>query len=263
MTVVIDTAEPTSARLTQLKANGLMTIIRYINPLGQAGPKTVKIPEARAIAAAGLRLALVCEGWGDAEGHGGIDRPSGDRDGERCRNYAITVGAPVGAGIYFAVDTDESASRIASLVLPYFQEVKKDLDGHFRVGVYGSGAVCAAVQDAGLAELTWLAQSTGWTGYRSYRDSNRWNLLQQMPMTIAGLDTDPDLINPSRPDIGDFVPFAPGDTTPTVVYDERWLQKALNTLGANPQLNVDGRIGTFTMNAITKQIRKDLGETVS
>lgn len=259
MSLVIDAAVVTTAKLATLKAGGIMTVIRYINPLSLSSSKTVKVAEAQAIAAAGMRLALVCEGWGDAEGHGGIDRPSGDRDGEKCRDYAKTVGAPIGAGIYFAVDTDESASRIRSLVLPYFEEVKKGLAGTYRVGVYGSGAVCDAVQAAGLTELTWLAQSTGWTNYRPYRDSNKWNLIQRMPLTIAGLDIDPDDINPSRADIGDFVPFDAASPTPVNPYGNRWLQNALNQLGADPQLNPDGTIGPLTMNAIVKQIRKDIG----
>ena len=78
----------------------------------------------------------------------------------------------------------------------------------YRVGVYGSGAVCQAVLDAGLAELAWLSCSSGWSGYKNFLASGRWNLRQYTPRLVAGLDADPNDANPQRGDIGDFVPGA-------------------------------------------------------
>lgn len=255
---VIDTNHDTTRKLAQLKAGGIMTIIRYINPLGTSGEKTVKPAEAKAIAEAGLRLGLVCEGWGGTQGRG-VDRASGDRDGERCRDYAKTIGAPAGACVYFAVDVDMTNAQITTLARPYFEEIKKDFEGSgFRVGVYGPGAVCDAMQKANLAELTWLSNAMGWNGSRAYRDSGRWNLLQHLPMTVAGLDTDPDDINPQRSDIGDFVPFGEPGPTPKIIYDNAWIQRALNVLKANPPLNPDGSIGPMTLNAIVNRLQKDL-----
>ena len=208
MTSILDTNVETTPHLTALKAAGIKSIIRYLSPINPSGEKCIKPAEAQAIAAAGLRLALVCEGWGDFA-HGAISAGAGERDGEWCARYAATVGAPDNAAVYFAVDADAGAAQIRKLVLPYFASIDaafKSLAPNLRCGVYGSGAVCEAVMAAQLADFPWLSCSLGWFGSRTYLASNKWVLRQHVPATIAGIDCDPDDANG---DFGDFVPFAP------------------------------------------------------
>lgn len=207
MTSIIDTNLDTTPHLSALKAAGVQTIIRYLSPINPAGVKCIKPKEARAIAQAGLRLALVCEGWGDFA-HGAISAGAGARDGAWCAKYAPAVGAPAGACIYFAVDTDANAGQINKLVLPYFNSVAAAFAAatpNYRCGVYGCGNVCAGVIESGLANLAWLSCSLGWNGSRAYLAANKWALRQHVPATIAGIDCDPDDANG---DIGDFRPFA-------------------------------------------------------
>ncbi len=221
MITIIDTNVDASAHLAALKTAGIRTIIRYLDPIGPRNPKCIKPAEAHAIAAAGLRLALVCEGWGDFA-HGGISAGAGERDGAWCARYAPTIGVPFarelqsgGAGanenaacIYFAVDVDANAAQIRKLVLPYFEAIDvafKQLAPKLRIGVYGSGAVCKAVIAAKLADLAWLSCSMGWEGSRDFFGSNTWALRQHLPQTIAGIDCDP---NEANGEFGDFVPFA-------------------------------------------------------
>lgn len=204
----IDTNHDVTGRLGRLEAAGIKSIGRYINPSNPSGEKTVKAPEARAIAAAGMRLFLVCEGWGGADGfsHRDISAATGKRDAEFCLQYAPKVGAPSAACIYFAIDTDADDDQIKNLVLPYFQAISDAFAGSdYRMGVYGSGDVCSAVDD--LVDLTWLSCSLGWSGSRDYFNEKPtpWAIRQHPPQTIAGIDTDPDDTNG---DIGDFVPFA-------------------------------------------------------
>jgi hypothetical protein len=45
----------------------------------------------------------------------------------------------------------------------------------YKIGVYGSGAVCAQVKAAGLAQYSWLSGSTAWDGTLGYTD---WNIRQ-------------------------------------------------------------------------------------
>lgn len=261
MPTIIDTNHDTTHKLQGFKDAGTHTIIRYINPIGVSGEKTIKIAEAKAIAAAGLRLGLVCEGWGGTQGKG-IDRPSGDRDGAFCRDYAWTIGAPDGAAVYFAVDVDASASYIVNNVLPYFQEVAKDFQSSkYRVGVYGCGAVCKAVKNAGFAQLTWLSNAMGWNGSRDYKALGQWNILQHLPALIAGLDTDPNEGNPLLPDIGDFVPFGSVGTIPDPVIIEipvtpvqiaKWLQMMLAKSGSYTD-KIDGDIGPKSIKAIKQE----------
>jgi hypothetical protein len=76
--------------------------------------------------------------------------------------------------------------------------------------VYGSGAVCAAVIAAGLADLTWEAQSRGWLGYSAWLAKAS---MRQGPETkTLGLDIDTDA---AQGDVGDFVPFAKPETPKT------------------------------------------------
>lgn len=208
MTKIIDTNHDVTGRLSSFKALGIESIGRYINPSNPSGEKTVKAPEARAIAAAGMKLFLVCEGWGGSDNfaHHDINAATGKRDAEFCIDYAEKVGAPTGACIYFAIDTDASQSEIKTFVLPYFQAISDAFaDSDYRIGAYSSGDVLTAVDS--LVDLTWLSCSLGWSGSRDYLNEKPtpWAIRQHTPQTIAGIDTDPDDANG---DIGDFVPFS-------------------------------------------------------
>ena len=197
---IIDTAEPVHRHMRAL--SGITTYIRYLSSIAPHGDKVVTPEEARAIRDAGKRLALVHEGWGGVGGRG-IDAASGKRDGEYSVRYAPKVGAPDGAAIYFAVDTDTSPAYIRNKVIPYFREVYAAVSPKYRVGIYGPGAACDAVIKAGLAELGWLAQARGWAGYKAYKP--KAHLVQLMPTHIGGVDLDPDVAQVE--DWGDFVPY--------------------------------------------------------
>jgi hypothetical protein len=201
--IIIDTPVDVTPKLPALKAAGVCSVFGYLSSINPHGEKCVTPARARAIAKAGLRLGLVHEGWGGAAGHGGISKEDGERDGAFCHRIAATLGAPKGACVYFACDTDFNDQKIAELVLPYFQAVKAAFaDGFYRVGVYGSGAVCRAVTGAGLASLSWEAQSRGWTGYSAWLASA--SMVQGRQTRLDGLDADTDT---AAGDIGDFVPF--------------------------------------------------------
>jgi hypothetical protein len=201
MTSIIDLAQDPTPKLAQLSAAGVKTIISYLSSINPTGDKCWSIARVKAAATAGFRIGLVHEGWGGVGGHG-ISAMDGFRDGKFCRSQAALLGAPQGACVYFACDMDFPAAQITSLVTPYFQEICEVFtDNQFRVGVYGSGAICQAMKAAGLVDLTWLAQSRGWTGYGAWL--GKADLVQGPESVIAGLDVDP---NTARGDFGDFVP---------------------------------------------------------
>jgi hypothetical protein len=84
-----------------------------------------------------------------------------------------------GSAIYFAVDYDASRDDIGGPIRDYFGGVAAgfaaaggDTPPAYKVGVYGSGHVCQALTQAGLAEYTWLAMSTGWAGSRDFAAGN-------------------------------------------------------------------------------------------
>ena len=82
MVKIIDTNNETTSRLGDLRNQGVECIIRYIST-NTSGSKVVKPAEARAIAAAGLKLALVFEVWGGVNNfaHDDIDGNSGTSHG--------------------------------------------------------------------------------------------------------------------------------------------------------------------------------------
>ena len=200
----LDCCVPVTSHLELLKRSGITLVLRYLNPLGPS-QKQCGVSEAEAIAKAGLRLGLVSEGWGDFA-HGGISAAAGERDAEHALVTAPKLGASEGAGVYFAVDLDASEQEISKLVLPYFVEVRRLLSPKFRVGVYGSGLVCSRVLDVRLADLAWLACSTGWRGSRDFLASGRWAIAQKVPKRVGNFEFDPDDV---RGDAGDFEPFKP------------------------------------------------------
>lgn len=200
-TKVIDTAENLTSSARSLRASGVESVVRYLNPLGVSS-KVIAPSEAKAIAGTGLRLALVSEGWGDFA-HNGIAAQSGMRDALHALRDAPKVGAPAGAAIYFAVDTDATWGQIFALVQPYFVALRKGLAGKYRLGVYGSGAVCESLLHNQLVDFTWLAQSMGWLRSSNFALSNKWTLRQLMPQRLAGVACDPNEANGA---FGDFVP---------------------------------------------------------
>src|ERR1700689_329135 len=62
--LIIDVAEDVTAKLPQLKACGVKTIFGYLSSINPNGGKCFTPPRVRAIAAAGMRVGLVHEGWG-------------------------------------------------------------------------------------------------------------------------------------------------------------------------------------------------------
>ena len=217
MIKIIDTNNETSARLDGLRSHGVECVIRYIST-NTSGSKVVKPAEARAIAAAGLKLALVFEIWGGVNNfaHDDIDGDSGADHGNFARQWAASVGAPDNTIIWFAIDTDCTAGQYAQRVKPYFQAARTALRGKYRIGVYGCGYVCVQAMADGIVDATWLTQSMGFNGSRAFRDSGRWTLLQGPETTLEGLSIDTNEANSN--DYGAFVPFqAPPVTMPTPI----------------------------------------------
>jgi len=199
--LIIDVAEDVTTKLPQLKAAGITTIFGYLSSINPNGGKCLTPSRVHAIAAAGIRVGLVHEGWGGVGGKG-ISAVDGHRDGRYCRVQAPVLGAHKGACVYFACDQDFTQQQIPTLVLPYFTAIKSAFaDGFYRVGVYGSGAVCEAVISAGLADLSWQAQSRGWLGYSAWLA--KADMIQGSEQVLAELDVD---TNSAQCDIGDYVP---------------------------------------------------------
>jgi hypothetical protein len=72
-------------------------------------------------------------------------------------------------------DTD-----IHPAILRYFEQVNAVVRPEgYKIGAYGSGAVCELLLGRKLIDYCWLAQSTGWPGYDRFLRSRRWVMVQQ------------------------------------------------------------------------------------
>jgi hypothetical protein len=196
-----DTTANCGGLAPQLKAAGYDFIARYY---AHRGSKRLSPAEAKLVSAEGLELVAV---WEDAPTNAGyFSRARGVDDGTSAYHAALLTGQPAGSGIYFAVDYDASQTAIAGSISDYFRGIA---DGFvaiagatrpsYRIGVYGSGATCGAITGHGLASLSWLAQSTGWSGSSTYP---AWNIKQGAGTTLLGLDIDPD---EAKDDYGGFL----------------------------------------------------------
>jgi hypothetical protein len=63
----------------------------------------------------------------------------------------------------------------------YFKSVRDEFakQPKYKIGAYGSGAVCEFLFGKGLIDYCWLAQSTGWPGYDKFYSSRKWSMVQQ------------------------------------------------------------------------------------
>ncbi|WP_449433777.1 glycoside hydrolase domain-containing protein [Pseudomonas putida] len=208
MATIIDVSSTCGSKAGALAAAGIRTVIRYYSRDTIRPSKRLKRDEALDFTAAGLRIGIVHEGrFGDKASN--FDRACGLADALYARSYgAATIGQPAGSVIYFGVDFDATAAEIRDQIIPYFQGVVDAFARHtgepdYVIGVYGSGATCTALLDAGLARRAWLAQATGWAGYAKFLASERWTLSQAMPTTIAGVSCDPNTAGDGK-EVGDF-----------------------------------------------------------
>jgi hypothetical protein len=257
---IVDCDFDPTRRLAAFKAAGVEDLILYT--------KNVTPQQARAVAAAGLKMVLVFEAYGDQ--HHEFNAALGREHAAKAIAVARSVGAPPGAAIYFAVDTDPEGQFFAPM-LAYFAAIKAYFvaNSKYRDGVYGPGKVDAAVADAGSVELEWLANAKGWSGYQAFFASKRWAILQHLPTRIAGQEVDPDEALEGA-DIGAFTPFDPAPVGPHPVdssplaplvapadpsHDLKWVQEQMAANGFDPG-PADGRWGPKTEAAVVTMMEQ-------
>jgi len=149
-----------------IKQQGIDFVIRHYSH--QSG-KSLSLAEARALTDAGLQIGVLWEGPDLQSGY--YSRAQGCADGAAAYLIAQSVIAqPSGSVIYFAVPDAAAADGAASR---YFEGVNQAFgaaapgERQYLVGVFGSGASCAALLAQGLAKVSWLADD-GEAAYGGY-----------------------------------------------------------------------------------------------
>jgi hypothetical protein len=170
-----------------LKDDGYDFVGRYYSRTTKIAGKKLTRDEAVTLSQSGLEIVAVYEDGPTSYDYFSASRGTADAQG--AISQAAAVGQPGGTAIYFTVDYDAAPDEISGEITNYFEAIKDAIGDLFIVGVYGSGASCQAMLDAGLAELAWLSCSTSWNGSKTFAD---WNIKQGVPTTILGLNADPD-----------------------------------------------------------------------
>jgi hypothetical protein len=186
----------TSSSITCLVSEGISFVGRYYSRTTQIAGKKLTESEAVLLCQAGLHIVTVYEDGPTSYSYFSATRGTADAQG--ALQQAAAIGQPHGSAIYFTVDYNAAASDISGNITAYFAAICAVLKGTYAVGVYGSGAVCTAILQAGYAHNAWLSQSTGWSGYSQF---TAWNVKQGPETSVCGLNSDTDVAH------GDFGAF--------------------------------------------------------
>ena len=176
----ISTNRRVTSQVACLKSAGIDFIFRYYSSTTKQSEKRLTLKEAQAISAAGMTIGVVYEDKPDNPAY--FSGLRGHQDGAAACNAALKLNQPPASAIYFAVDYDATLADIGGPILEYFKGVDlgiRDACGgvaRYATGVYGSGATCDFIKThCPFVKYTWLAESTGWLGSRTYTS---WNVSQ-------------------------------------------------------------------------------------
>ena len=186
-----------------LKANNVSTIIRYYASTQRS--KTLTVNEARALSADGFNLLPVYQDRNrEVEDFGATN---GKYSAQNALAFANRIGQPAGSTILFAVDADFTPSETNAYIVPYFEAIKTNLGGQFKIGAYAGGHVLQRLMNLGLIEIPWISMSRGFTGTEPFFYSNDWFLRQVPPAKVhpgTGVTYDRDIANRPISELGVF-----------------------------------------------------------
>lgn len=197
----IDLPTDAAAVAAQIKNRGVGFVARYYRRAGSRW-RSLQAAEAKALSGRGLDIVTVWESFGRNPAY--FSYGAGFADAIDAYRQAQALGQPAGSAIYFAVDYDASTHDIIGRVNPYFRGIAAGFlvagegEPQYRVGVYGSGAVCEAIKTSGLAQFAWLSMSPGWSGSRVYAD---WDIKQGKKLPGLAFNHDSD---EAKADYGGF-----------------------------------------------------------
>lgn len=189
----IDLAIDTGDHLNQIRAGRLNFVARYYRDPSSHWPPLTPA-EAQRLSATGVKIVAVFESHSANPAYFSYAR--GYWDAVTAVQEARAVGQPTGSAIYFGVDFNARVDQVPA-VEDYFRGVAAALAAAgggigrapYKVGVYGSGAVCGLLKFHGLAQYAWLSNSTAWAGARTYQD---WNIRQGTRFAALSFDHDAD-----------------------------------------------------------------------
>ncbi|MEW9576622.1 DUF1906 domain-containing protein [Bacillus toyonensis] len=168
--------EVTLERGKALKAAGYETVGRYLINVPGGKNKKIQPGELKNIFDAGLSVFPIYQANGREASSFSADQ--GSSDAKAAYHAAKEYGFPFGTTIYFAVDFDAYGTDITDNILPHFKalhETMLELDGTYKIGVYGARNVCIQVSEKGYAKTSFVSgMSTGFSGNLGYPLPKNW-----------------------------------------------------------------------------------------
>lgn len=226
MAIGFDASQDCSRVAAAAVSAGVDFVCRYF--------KNMSLAEARALSDAGLKIVSIFETTAK-RALGGA--PAGATDGARSLDYARQLGQPPGSAIYTTVDFGEVVAE-DSLVIAYLAAFKHalTLEGIYKLGVYGEGAVCEFALDGRIADYVWLAGGMAMRGSREFLATGRAHIVQDVG-DKAGLDLGISIDSDTSKD-GDYggwsLPAVVVEPIPAIdIPSVLQLQRALNIAGAS------------------------------
>ena len=188
----IDLPTDASDALNEIRDSKIDFVARYYrNPTSRWPALTAG--EAQRLSSLGVKIVTVWEWHSHDPGY--FSYRSGYEDARSAYAQAKAIGQPPGSAIYFAVDYNAPSADIDGSITQYFHGVAAGLaasgggTSEYRVGVYGSGAVCDVIKRSRLAQYAWLTSATAWSGTLDYND---WNIRQGGHFSVLSFDHDSD-----------------------------------------------------------------------
>ncbi|WP_167142013.1 glycoside hydrolase domain-containing protein [Canibacter zhoujuaniae] len=161
-----------------LKSDGYKIVGRYLTEPGQENLaeseyfKALRTGELERIVSHGLQYFPIFQEYSTALRH--FTAETGARHAAEAQAAAQRLGIPATV-IYFAVDYDATDTEVTSNILPYFQSVKANLKGGYRVGIYAPRNICTRVASAGYSVASFVSDmSTGFSGNLGFPIPNNW-----------------------------------------------------------------------------------------
>lgn len=208
----IDMAQPSDQKFLDLmRRHKVRTIMRYYDWVAESiKGKTPKADELSGIFANGFYFAGVFQHYNSSEStFQNKSRPA--IDAARILELAKQWRQPKGSAVYVGFDGDFTFK----LIEPYAKDIAARIRaGGYRVGMYGSGANCQALEAAGLIDrsndkskkpLCMIAASSwGWRGTKALLPTGNYVLAQYVNKKCGGKSLDYDVTY--AVDFGQWVP---------------------------------------------------------
>jgi hypothetical protein len=115
----------------------------------------------------------------------------GTHDGLAACQTAKVLGQPQGTSIFAAFDYDPTVQDINGPLKDYMAAFRTQCQKFgYLASAYGSGLLLQAYTNLGICHHSFLAGSTGWSGYENFKD--KASILQGASASVLGMDVDLD-----------------------------------------------------------------------